>query len=75
MIAHRRGPLALQVIRGRAQLEHWHPLEDSPPPGLEQSQFVALATGTEHMETGWERLPDQTLLTAIRGQAPLSESL
>ncbi len=75
MVAHRRGPLALQVARGRQDLERWNVLGEKAPPGLDQSQFVALSAGAEADDLSWERLPDNILLTAARGQTPQTESL
>lgn len=75
MIAHREGPLTLQVTRGRADLERWKVVGESAPPGLDQSQFVALSNGSESHDLNWERLPDNILLTAPRGQMPQTESL
>lgn len=47
MIAHREGPLTLQVTRGREDLERWNVVGETAPPGLDQSQFVALSHTSE----------------------------
>lgn len=75
MVAHRHGPLALQVMRGRADLERWKVVGEKAPPGLDQSQFVALSASAQMEDLSWERLPDNILLTAGRGQTPQTESL
>lgn len=75
MIAHREGPLTLEVARGREDLERWKVVGESAPPGLDQSQFVALSSGADSNNLRWERLPDNILLTAPRGQMPQTESL
>lgn len=75
MIAHREGPLTMQVMRGRQDLERWKVIGETAPPGLDQSQFVALSNGSESSNLRWERLPDNILLAAARGQMPQTESL
>jgi hypothetical protein len=75
MIAHREGPLTLQVTRGREDLERWNVVGENAPPGLDQSQFIALSNGSEPNNLRWERLPDNILLTAARGRMPQTESL
>lgn len=75
MIAHREGTLALQVTRGRVDLQRWQALGEPSAPGLEQSHFVALSAGSELPPPDWERLPHGVLLTAKRGEMPQAESL
>jgi hypothetical protein len=75
MIAHRGGHLGLQVIRGKEDLARLSPLDETPPPGLEQGHFVALTAAVDPPSPKWERLQENVLLTAPRGKTPQTESL
>lgn len=75
MAAHRSGPLNLQVIRGRGDLQLFGSLDETPPPGLERSHFVALSAAPEPANLKWERLSDNILVTARRGDVPQTEAL
>lgn len=74
MVAHREGQLGLQVLRGRADLQRWNVSPVDGAAGLDQALFVALAAGQELAPT-WERLPDQVIITATRGQLPETQAL
>ncbi len=74
MIAHRTGDLGLQVLRGRQDLERWEVLPMDGATGLDQALFVSIAAG-EELSHGWERLPDQLIITAVRGQLPETRAL
>jgi hypothetical protein len=75
MVAHRRGHLGLQVMRGRDDLARWQALDEPPLAGLEMAHFVALAATVELPSPQWERLQENILLTARRGETPQTESL
>lgn len=75
MIAHRRGNAGLQVFRGRQDLLRSGAVSASQVTGLDQSLFVtAFATAAE-LPPGWERLPENVLVTAERGSLPRAEAL
>jgi hypothetical protein len=75
MVAHRSGPLCLQVIRGRGDLEMFASLDETPPPGLDRSHFVALSATSEPASVKWERLSENILVTARRGEVPETQAL
>ncbi len=74
MIAHRKGGLGLQVIRGRDDLQRWDVIPMEGAAGLDQALFVSLAAGHE-LSPNWEKLPNELIVTAARGQMPETQSL
>lgn len=74
MIAHRQGPLGLQVLRGRSDLQQWDVVPRDGASGLDQALFVSVAAGQE-LTPRWERLPHDVIITAVRGQLPETQTL
>lgn len=77
VVAHRMGPLYLRVFRSRRELMS---LADGTPPssrphGSDLTQFVGVLGGRLPTGEGWERLPDQTMLTIARSRPPEVEAL
>lgn len=74
IVAHRRGVLGLRVYRGTddfralgADEERWR--------NLDTARFLAAVSGPTQLPVGWERLPDDHLLTATRTGVPETERL
>lgn len=77
VIGHRSGPLYLRVFRSRRELMN---LGEGPPsstttPGSDLTQSFGVVGGQIPAGEGWERLPDQTMLTLTRSAAPEVETL
>lgn len=76
VIGHRSGPLYLRVFRSRRELMN---LGEVPPssaaPGSDLTQAFGVVGGQFPAGEGWERLPDQTMLTLTRSAAPEVEAL
>ncbi len=74
IIAHREGNLALQVLRGAEDMLRWG-IPQGAVTGFEHSRFVTMVAQTEEIGHDWERLPQNLLFTARRGEVPESEAL
>lgn len=74
IVAHRRGTLGLRVYRGGADFEALG-ADPSFVHNLEQTHFAVAASQVDVLPVGWERLPDDTLLTASRTALPETEAL
>ncbi len=75
LVAHREGCFGLTVLRGRDDLIRWGGLSDPPPQSLDQSLYVTVTRTTSTLGPAWERIPEQTLLVASRGEVPRTEAL
>lgn len=75
VIAHRRGLLGMRVYRGSAEFESIAPKSSKAPLGAEHAHFTVLVAGETKLPMGWERLPDDTLVTAYRTTGPEIQTL
>lgn len=75
VIAHRAGPLAMRVFRGRVDIESVLGPEGANVPSVESSRFTLLVSGLDAVPMGWERLPDGICVSAEPTGAPESEPL
>ncbi len=74
MVAHRKGMLGLRIYKGRSDFATLGADEESHP-NLDQARFAAAISGPETLPVGWERLPDEHLLTATRTSVPETERI
>lgn len=74
IVAHREGNLALQVLRGADDMRRWG-IPEGALTGFEQSRFVTMVAQPHEIGPDWERLPQNLLFTARRGEVPESEAL
>lgn len=70
VIAHQSAPLWIRVFHSRRDMEELAGAEASAPVGPDQAKFVAALCADVPLHHGWERLPQGTLLSAVRGGAP-----
>lgn len=74
IVAHREGNLALQVLKGAEDMRRWG-IPQGAVTGFEHTRFVAMLAQSEEVSHDWERLPQNLLFTARRGEVPESEAL
>lgn len=72
-VAHRTGLFGMRLYRGSAEFESIS--KRTTPLGAEHAHFTVLLAGETTLPVGWERLPDDSLLTAYRTAAPEIQKL
>lgn len=75
MVAHREGNLGLQLLRGKSALPQLGFVDPEAVGNLENSLFVTVLATKAPLPPSWEQLPDQILLTIVRGEPPHTEAL
>ncbi|HSC89597.1 MAG TPA: hypothetical protein VLC09_20080 [Polyangiaceae bacterium] len=75
LVAHRRGPVGVRVFQGGNELSQMVKTDSTAPASLGLSHFTTLIGGVASLPSGWESIPDDTILTADRAQAPTFEAL
>jgi hypothetical protein len=75
VIAHRAGMLALRVFRSRRELAELSLNSPAEISGSDLAYAVGVLGGADQLGPGWERLPDQTLLTIGRTGPPETATL
>jgi len=78
VVGHRAGMLAMRVFRSRRELAELAASPGTPAieiSGADLAYSVGVLGGSEQLGPGWERLPDQTLLTIGRSGPPETATL
>lgn len=79
VIAHRAGMLAMRVFRSRRELAELAANQSAAAAieisGSDLAYAVGVLGGSDQLGPGWERLPDQTLLTIGRSGPPETTTL
>ena len=75
---HRNGQTALRLLRGKMDVEELLGSDESARariPSVESSRFALIASGLDHLPSGWTPVEAGTMVTLTRSESPTYESL